>query len=413
MAARPLGRQIISVLLAAGALGTLTACDPPSSITLAGRGYGHGRGMGQWGAYGYAVDHAWSGTQILEHFYGNTTRSVRPTDSLQRVYLTGSDGAEVILYNSLAGLSTSVDAYSGSYSALRIRRVDSTRFQVFSGPTCAGPWAVLADSHTSSTIRVKPPVGAPDDSRSLIQRCTTSGNRYYRGDMLAVQARGTIVAVNDVSTEYLVRSVIAKEVSPSWADAGGGRGAAAVRAQAVAARSYALAGDTRWAGYATTCDSTSCQVYGGYGFRSSSSSTVIKVEDPRTDKATADTARTVRLTAGGAVARTEFGPSSGGWTSPGNFPAVRDDGDDTTANPNHTWTTTIPRETFEAAFDRYRGVDVGTYEGIDILSRNGLGADGGRILTARVRFTGVDVTLSGDSFRSVLGLKSNWFSVVG
>lgn len=367
--------------------------------------------MGQWGAYGYAVDHAWSGAQIVEHFYGNTTRSKGTTNPQQQVYLVGSDGAEVVLYNALGRLRWSVDGYVDEYRALRIRYVDSTRFSVSAGSSCAGPWITFPDLHTSSAVRVKPPTGTPADSRSMIQRCQAGGTRYYRGDMLAIHARGSIIAVNDVNTESLVRSVIAREVSPSWADAGSGRGAAAVRAQAVAARSYVLAGDTRWTGYATTCDSPSCQVYSGYGTRSTGSTTIVKVEDARTDKATLDTARVVRMTSAGRVARTEFDSSTGGWSAGGDFPAVRDDGDDTTANPHHTWSATIARTTVEAAFDRRQGTDVGTYEGIDILSRNGLGADGGRVLSLRARFTRLDVTLTGDQFWRLLGLKSNWFTV--
>ena len=36
----------------------------PDQIRIDGHGWGHGRGMGQFGAYGYAVDHGWSGTMI-------------------------------------------------------------------------------------------------------------------------------------------------------------------------------------------------------------------------------------------------------------------------------------------------------------------------------------------------------------
>jgi len=368
--------------------------------------------MGQWGAYGYAVDHGWSGTQILQHFYGGTTMPRLASSPRQQVYLTGSTGLEVLVANGLGRLHTSIDGYAGEYPALRIRYVDSTHFQVYSGPGCGGPWTAFPSTTTGSTVRVKGAGGdATEDPRAMIQRCGYGFTRYYRGDMLAIHARDSIVTVNDVDTESLVRSVIPREVSPSWADAGGGRGAAAVRAQAVAARSYAIAGDTRWAGYATTCDSVSCQVYAGYGTRTAGSSTIVKVEDPRTDLATSSTARQIRMASTGRVARTEFSASTGGWSAGGEFPAVRDDGDDTAPNSNHTWSVSFSRSSFEAAFDRFHGGDVGTYEGTDIVARNGLGADGGRVLTLRARFTNVDVTLSGDQLRSLLGLRSNWFSV--
>ena len=38
-----------------------------------GRGYGHGRGMGQWGAYGFAVDLGADYRAILDHYYGGTS----------------------------------------------------------------------------------------------------------------------------------------------------------------------------------------------------------------------------------------------------------------------------------------------------------------------------------------------------
>src|SRR4030088_142765 len=42
------------------------------NVLLTGHGWGHGRGMGQWGALGYALDHGWDYQQILDHFYGGT-----------------------------------------------------------------------------------------------------------------------------------------------------------------------------------------------------------------------------------------------------------------------------------------------------------------------------------------------------
>jgi hypothetical protein len=44
------------------------------------------------------------------------------------------------------------------------------------------------------------------------------------------------------------------------------------------------------------------------------------------------------------------------------------------------------------AFDRHQGRDVGDLEGIDVVRRNGLGQDGGRVVSVLVRFTGIDMT---------------------
>jgi peptidoglycan hydrolase-like amidase len=405
-------RRFLTAAVSLVLLGALAACEPPQDVVFFGHGFGHGNGMGQYGAYGYAVDDGWSTAQILDHYYGGTRTATLTTNRDQRVFLTASQGRDLVVYQPRAQMSI-VGFGSERFTSVRIARVDADRFQVWTATAAActfsGAWQDRG--HRSAAELVVVPTAPAVDADDLLQHCGSTGTRYYRGSLLAVQARGSIVTVNLVDTESLIRGVVPREVPPSWADAGGGRGAATVRAQAVAARSYALAGDTRWTPYATTCDSATCQAYSGHGFRANGSSVVQRNEDPRTDRAVADTARQVRLRPNDTVARTEFATSSGGWTAGGAFPAVPDDGDDTAINPYHDWSFTIARTALEAKFDQRQGVDVGTYEGTDILSRNGLGAEGGRVLSVRVRFTAVDVTLTGDQLRLLLALRSNWFSV--
>ena len=43
------------------------------AVVIEGTGFGHGRGMSQWGAYGWAVDQNKSWQWILDHYYGGTT----------------------------------------------------------------------------------------------------------------------------------------------------------------------------------------------------------------------------------------------------------------------------------------------------------------------------------------------------
>ncbi len=59
------------------------------------------------------------------------------------------------------------------------------------------------------------------------------GDRWYRGDLLLVSQGNTLLAVNYVDLESYIASVVGAEVSPSWP-------MAALKAQAIAARSYAL-----------------------------------------------------------------------------------------------------------------------------------------------------------------------------
>jgi peptidoglycan hydrolase-like amidase len=172
-----------------------------------------------------------------------------------------------------------------------------------------------------------------------------------------------------------------------------------------------MAGDGRWGQIATTCDSTACQVYHGYGYRRPGTTTVIPVEDGRTTYATDSTAKQVRRYPSGRIARTEFSSSTGGYTAGGDFPAVPDEGDDTASNPNHDWSVEIDREHLEDVYAFLSGDDVGDAEAVFVSSRNGLGSFGGRVFTVQANFTGGDYTVTGDDFRRMFGLKSNWFIV--
>ena len=75
------------------------------------------------------------------------------------------------------------------------------------------PSIVVIDSTSNGVIRV--------------------GDRDYRGRMLIVLQEGRLWAVNYVSMQHYLYSVVGSEVSPSWP-------MEALKAQAVAARSYAL-----------------------------------------------------------------------------------------------------------------------------------------------------------------------------
>ncbi len=402
---RPLLRAS-GALVALVALLSLVGCTPESA-TFRGHGYGHGRGMGQWGALGYAVDHGWSGTRILDHYYGGTRTAVA-TPQEQRVYLMASKGQDLVVTQDQGHLQ--VDGHAGDVGSVRLVRLSATHYRIYRGDGgCTGPWTLVGDV-PASDVEVRSSVPAGDDPSLLLQHCTSGGTRYYRGSLRLVRALGTVVTVNQVSTQDLVRGIVPREVSPSWVDAGGGLGLNAVRAQAIAARSYSLAGDTRWAPYATTCDSTYCQSYGGYGFRATGSSSIAMNEDRRTDRAVRDTADQVRVFPDGRIAATEFASSSGGWTAGGAFPAVVDDGDDHSGNPHHDWSVTLTRAQIEARFDAWAGRDLGTWNGFDQYVRDGHGDLGGRVVRVRVLFSGGDVTVTGDQVRSILSLKSDWFT---
>ncbi|MFT7473445.1 MAG: peptidoglycan hydrolase-like amidase [Verrucomicrobiales bacterium] len=259
-----------------------------------------------------------------------------------------------------------------------------------------GPGSVDVPSETI-TPRLNPNL----DLAETIQRCVSaSEQRYYRGELRAVRNDGAQRTVNAVPVESYLRAVVPLEMPASWALLGDGAGAAALEAQAVSARSYSL-GENRTA-YALTCDTISCQVYGGRAVRRSG--VLTSNEHVLSNAAILSTAGSVRIR-DGEVARTEFSSSTGGWTAGGVFPAVEDLGDAVDINPNFVWTKNIEIADIEARWSGRR------LDRIFVSERNGLGQDGGRVFEVTLEFGDETFTISGNNFRRAYGLKSDWFTI--
>jgi SpoIID/LytB domain protein len=420
---------VLAVLLASsvvpvGRSAGQVAAAADTVVTLVGHGNGHGYGLSQWGAYGYAVDHGWNATQILDHYYGGTVAGTVPTSTLITVRLQNLDDAQTAVVSATGGLL--VDGVAGGpWKSVVAREVAPSVYSVWArsdaqvcpsaGDALAAGWTMVAASvATAVNVRTQVDSLATANFGDLAAACEPGGTiRSYRGVIRAVNGTdGENRTVNEVPIEHYLRSVIAKEMSPSWATAGGGAGAFALQAQAVAARSYALA-ESRYS-YARTCDMI-CQFYGGAATRTSAAATTFtRIEYPGTDAAVLATAGVVRRVATtGEIAYTMFAASSGGWTAPGvgarmPFPAVIDEGDDTVLNPNFNWSVTLTGAAITAQYPQ-----IGVFAGITVLTRNGFGDWGGRVLSMRLDGASGSVTVTGDAFRSRFGLKSNWFTVRG
>ena len=415
--------------VAAAGSGALAAVPAAANtvVTLDGAGNGHGYGLSQWGAYGYAVDHGWNATQILDHYYGGTVSGTVSTDTVIVVRLQNLDDAQTAVVSATGGLV--VDGVAGGpWKSVVAREVSPSVYSVWArtdAQVCPGAadalasgWTKVADSvATQVNIRTQADSTTTANFGDMPAACEPGGTiRSYRGFLRAVNdATGANRTVNEVPLEQYLRAVIAKEMSPSWATAGGGKGASALQAQAVAARSYALA-ENRYS-YARTCDMI-CQFYGGAATRASASATTFtRIEYPATDAAVLANAGVVRRVASGPaasqIAYTMFAASTGGWTAAGvgallPFPAVIDEGDDTPGNPNYRWSTTLTGSAITAKYP-----EIGVFDSITVLTRNGYGEWGGRVLTVRISGATKSVTVSGDAFKSKFGLKSNWFNVRG
>ncbi len=412
---------LAATLIATGSsagLGSLTdraSAAPVQTLELTGHGYGHGVGLSQWGAYGYAVDYGWSAAQILDHYYGGTVAGTVAAGTIT-VRLMNLDGAQTSVVHD--GGALVVDGVSGGpWRSVVVREISERSYSVWARtdaaacPAATDPlgvgWALVASGLGSAIVRPDTDTSASAQVADLLAVCEPSGRvRSYRGAVRAVNGTDNENrTVNEVPVEQYLRSVVASEMSASWA----ARGSAALQAQAVAARSYGLA-EKRYS-YAATCDQV-CQFYPGAASRASLGSAYIRVEQAAVDAAVQATASVVRRvgSAAGPIAYTMFSASSGGWTAATSlgFTPVADDGDAIAGNPHHTWTASIAASVVTAAYPV-----IGTFTGIRVTERSGQGDWGGRVEAMHVDGTSGSVAITGDQFRRALGLKSNWFAMSG
>lgn len=382
-------RPRLPLALAVAVLVAVLSPAPPASaavtLKLEGHGYGHARGLSQYGAYGAAL-RGRTYTQILGYYYPGTTLATY--EAPIKVWLTKDDDG-----------NTAVLAKPG------LRLVDYGNSTTVAPPTKGNPsgatikaWRLTRGgdgktrlSYLTDTWRPLKTLFGEGEFRSLDGLLTLrrpGGDFAYWGAMRHAAGK----TVNVVNLDKYVRGVLPSEVFTSWP-------AAALRAQAVAARTYAAYKRFTHPGEPYhLCDTTSCQVYGGRS-----------VEVASTSKAVSDTSAKI-LTYGGDPALTEFSSSSGGWTTAGDFPylvAKADKFDDFPQNPMHHWTKSVDGAAISAAYPT-----IGTFQSLTVLSRDGNGEWGGRATSVKVVGSAGQTTDTAASFRSKLVLRSTWFRVV-
>ena len=385
-----LALALTTPMLAAGALtlaGPAGAAEadvwsvPPSArVTIRGHGYGHGHGMSQYGAEG-AARQGLTHRQIAEFYYPGTEWG---TGKGRVTVLLTADTTDDLIVTAQPGLTVRDTAVKG-----RIALPDNgaKRWRVAVGTDGVNRVSYRDRRwHRWQGLEGQGEFYAGGDPVTLI---TPSGERAYRGRLrVGVTATGERVTVNDVDLESYLKGVVPLEIPASWSTE-------AVRAQAVAARTYASYERRHPQSSAyQLCDTWSCQVYGG-----------VDAEYPASNRAVDATDATI-LTSDGEPAFTQFGSSSGGWTSAGSvpyLPAKRDPYDGWSGNPMHTWTTTVDDARLEQAWPA-----IGNLTRIAVIARDGNGDWGGRVRTIALRGSTGKVVVSGDTFRAVLGLRSTW-----
>ena len=216
------------------------------------------------------------------------------------------------------------------------------------------------------------------------------GDRWYRGRTLLVPTSGGLTAVNYVDLEQYLYSVLGAEMSANWPQE-------ALKAQAVAARSYALykratSGNTVY----DLGDTTKWQVYKG-----------LETEGKGTLLAVDATAGQV-MTYGGQVILAVFHASSGGhtenvediWT--GNYPYLRGVADYDMGSPGFEWTKNFSRSELSSRISGVGNVRSMTAE---------RSTPNGRVMTMIVEGDRGTRRISGNDLRNALGLRSTLFVV--
>jgi len=368
-----LAALVVTVLLAGASSGAAKLSarkSPPGSpvFVISGRGWGHGVGMAQWGAQGFAQQ-GYSYDEILAHYYRGTTLGQASVTKV-RVFL--AQGRSTLSVSSLApftvrdGIGQIWHLASGSQTfgpALRIKTTDVPQRQQLPGP--------LTFNAGSSPLRF--------------------GDRPYRGQVQVTVANGALRAVNLVGLEAYLFGVVPSEMPHDWLPE-------ALKAQAVAARSYALAVKKSGSWFDLYPDTRS-QVYLG-----------IAHEAPTTTAAVQATAGEVVMY-GGRVATTYFFSSSGGrtasatevWPSSPATPylvSVNDPYD--TISPYHRWGP------FVVSASRLRRVLRAPGSLTDMSMITG---PSGRVQSVTAIGSEGESTMTGSDLRRALNLRSTWFRI--
>ena len=337
---------------------------------VSGHGYGHGVGMGQWGAQGYAQQ-GYSYDQILGAYYPGTTLGQTTTTSIR-----------VLLAEGKKTLSVS------SGKAITVEDADGIDYTLAAGSTVLTPALKLAVDG-GPPQKLTPPLTFTPAHGSLLKL-----GRRYRGELVVDVLNGKLRAINVLPLEQYLYGVVAAEMRSAWQSA-------ALEAQAVAARSYALASRRGAAPFDVYADGRS-QAYLG-----------VSVETPAGREAVDQTAGEVLLY-DGDVADTLFSSSTGGRTqsaadafgAPGRpyLVSVRDPYD--TISPYHNWG---PVPVTGKALGHALGVAGRIVDAA--VSRNSSKRVKAVKLTALQRGTQQTSSVRGAAVASAFGLRSTWFSV--
>ena len=399
-------------------------------VVFYGSGFGHGVGMSQYGANGLAqgvTGPAMTGEQIiLKYFPGSSFQFGDAARPFNRVLL--SQPSSTNAYR--CGTNRYFDGYFGDVvSNGGFKILDEAKGNIEIGRAApnakwqfvarngvievwnnggAAPVRVGGDFSIVSTV----PLDATLPLR-FVQKDQLDGRvGFYRGNLRFTNLGNTLRVINAVSYDDYTRGVISFEMPNTWHQE-------ALKAQAYAARSYAYASYRGTARDYDVSDDQADQCYGG-----------VAAEGPRTDLAVLQTAGKL-VTYNGAIVKTYFASSSGGYTLEfgcwGNrvvrsgsswvctpdptqpyLAAIPDPADRAVNNPPNaraSWSVTFTSAQIANAVICAGGPNIGTLQGVDVSNQSPPGV--GHVISVKVIGSAATADVRAESLlRSCLGLRS-------
>jgi stage II sporulation protein D len=336
-------------------------------FVITGRGWGHGVGMSQWGANGFAR-RGTSYDRILTHYYRGTTIGKAPVARVRVLLAAGKRSLTI-----------------ASEAPFRVRTSTGKVRALAAGTHVLGPGLKVKTKSAKRAIALAPPLTFLPGGEPLRLE------KRYRGSIQVDLDKGRLRAINVVGLEQYLYGVVPAEVPDDWP-------AEVLKAQAVAARSYALATRKTDGAFDLFPDVRS-QVYRG-----------VDEEEDSTNVAVNETAGEV-LTFRGKVVTTYFHSTSGGRTAsvvdvwPGSNPVpylVSVDDPYDSISPHHTWgPVVVPAGRLDRVLKTPgRLVDVRTTvnPSARVTTVAGIGSLG-------------ETSVRAGDLRRQLGLRSTWFRV--
>jgi SpoIID/LytB domain protein len=356
-------------------------------LTITGNGYGHGHGMSQYGAKG-AAEQGLTYRQIVGFYYPGTSWG---TAAGQVRVLITADTTRSVVVQARSGLTAQRVGRTRQWNLDR-PRLAATRWRI--APVAGGrsrlDYLASGGWHTLATVAGDLQFNAGGAPITLF---LPGGDRVaYRGALRAASPHPGGMdrdTVNVLSLENYLKGVVPREMPALWSPA-------AVQAQAVAARTYAVFERADQHGYYQICDTTACQVYGGYSAEYASSNAAV-----------AATAHQI-VTYAGAPAFTQFSASNGGASMAGGEPYLVSQKDpyDAAASPYLDWSTTVTPADIAKEWPQ-----IGQLTGIRVTPSSANAPGAGYVSSVAITGTTGSVSVSGDAFRSFADLRSSWFSI--